>query len=205
MIGFGDIEQAIKDLCDQQKSSGKWSWLATVRSYGGEFDEDLLNIVKRTPAIWVTTTGDGAPKKLAHNKYQYFIKVAVMVGSSSKRNEEARRHGAGTDIGSYEMLTEVWKLFIGNTLSKADIQGLTPLVLGRTKTIFNALVRDQSLSVLAQEFTTSFIITASDRDRDEQDEEVGEIRKIYTDYYYQPSEKTPEDEADASDVIHLKE
>lgn len=203
MIGFDDIEQAIKDLCDQQKRSGKWSWLAAVQSYGGEFDEDLLNIVKRTPAIWVTTTGDGAPKKLAHNKYQYFVKVAVMVGSSSKRNEEARRHGAGSAIGSYEMLKEVWKVFIQNDLSAAGIHGLSPLDLGRTKTIFNTLVRDQSLSVLAQEFTTNFTIVASDRDRAEDEAEY--IHKIQTDYYYQPTDKTDKDPADASDVIQLKE
>lgn len=204
MISFGDIEQAIKDLCDQQKKSSKWPWLATVQSYGGEFDEDLLNIVKRFPAIWVTTTGDAAPKKLSHNKYEYFVKVVIMVGASSMRNEEARRHGAGSDIGSYDMLKEVWKLFIGNSL-KQEIQGLNPLEPGKTKTIFNTQVRSQSISVLAQEFTTSFIIKASDRDREEQDEDVGEIRKIHTDYYYQPSDKTAEDVADASDVIHLKE
>ncbi|MEX5441885.1 phage protein Gp37 [Acinetobacter schindleri] len=203
MISFGDIEQAVKDLCDQQKSTGKWPWLATVKSYGGEFDEELLDIVKRTPAIWVTTTGDGAPKKLAHNKYQYFVKIAVMVGASSVRNEEARRHGAGADIGSYDMLTEVWKLFIRNDLSVVGMQGLSPLDLGRTKTIFNTLVRNQSLSVLAQEFTTSFTIVASDRDREEAEAEY--IHKIHTDYYYQPTEKTDKDPADASDVIQLKE
>ena len=57
MIGYDDIEQGIKDLLAQQQTSGKWPWLATVKSYGGEFDEDLLDIVRRFPAIWVTTAG----------------------------------------------------------------------------------------------------------------------------------------------------
>ena len=169
MIGYDDIEQAIKDLLAQQQKSGKWPWLATVKSYGGEFDEDLLGVVKRFPAIWVTTAGsDGSPEKIAHNKVKDSVKVVVLVGASSMRNEEARRHGAGADIGTYSMLKHVRALLINNTLRGVGLEGLDPLELGKTKTIFNTIVRGQSISVLAQEFTTRFVIKASDRDREEQ-------------------------------------
>lgn len=201
MIDFGDIEQAVKDTCDDMKKSGKWPWLATAKSYGGEFDEDLLNVVKRFPAIWVTVTGD-KPEKISHNKYKYFAKVAIIVGASSMRNEEARRHGAGEDIGAYQMLSAVLQRFTEAKLSD-KICGLAPLELGRSKTIFNTIVQRNSISVISQEFLTHFIVTASDRDRDDQDADY--IRKIHTDYYYQPSDKTYEDTADASDVIELKE
>lgn len=201
MIGFGDIEQAIKDTCDDLKKSGQWDWLKTVASYGGEFDDDLLNIVGHFPAIWVTITGD-KPEKIGHGKYKYFAKVAIIVGASSNRNEEAGRHGAGSDIGSYEMLKAVLERFTETTLSD-KVEGLSSFELGRCKTLFNTITKRNSMSAIAQEFRTSFIIKASDRDREEEDAEY--IHKIHTDYYYQPSEKTPEDEADASDVIHLKE
>lgn len=201
MIGYDDIEQAIKDLLAQQQTSGKWPWLATVKSYGGEFDEDLLDVVKRFPAIWVTTAGsDGSPEKLSHNKVKDSVKVVVLVGASSVRNEEARRHSAGADIGTYTMLKHVRKLLTNNTLKSIGLEGLDPLELGKTKTIFNTIVRGQSISVIAQEFTTGFIIKASDRDREEEDTEA-EIQKINIDYYYQPNDG----HVDESDLVTLKE
>lgn len=201
MIGYDDIEQGIKDLLAQQQTSGKWSWLATVKSYGGEFDEDLLDIVRRFPAIWVTTAGsDGSPEKLSHNKVKDSVKVVVLVGASSVRNEEARRHGAGADIGTYTMLKHVRKLLTNNTLKSVGLAGLDPLELGKAKTIFNTIVRGQSISVIAQEFTTGFIFKASDRDREEEDTEA-EIQKINIDYYYQPNDG----HVDESDLVKLKE
>lgn len=201
MIGYDDMEQAIKDLCAEQQKSGKWPWLATVKSYGGEFDEDLLDVVRRFPAIWVTTAGsDGSPEKLSHNKVKDSAKVVVMVGASSVRNEEARRHGAGTDIGTYTMLKHVRKLLTNNSLKSVGLEGLDPLELGKTKTIFNTIVRGQSISVIAQEFTTGFIIKASDRDREEEDTEE-EIQKINIDYYLQPDDS----HVDESDLVTLKE
>jgi phage gp37-like protein len=200
VIGYDDIEQGIKDLCDQQKTSGKWPWLAAVKSYGGEFDEDLLDVVKRFPAIWVTTAGsDGSPEKLSHNKVKDSVKVVVLVGASSVRNEEARRHGAGADIGTYSMLKHVRKLFTNNTLKSVGLEGLDPLELGKTKTIFNTIVRGKSISVIAQEFTTGFIFKASDRDREDEDTEA-EIQKINIDYYYQPNDGL----VDESDLVELK-
>ncbi len=41
------------------------------------------------------------------------MKFVVLVGARSVRNEEARRQGAGRDIGTYEMLDRVQKLLIG--------------------------------------------------------------------------------------------
>ena len=199
MIGYDDIEQAIKDLLAQQQNSGKWPWLATVKSYGGEFDEDLLGVVKRFPAIWVTTAGsDGSPEKIAHYKVKDSVKVVVLVGASSMRNEEARRHGAGADIGTYSMLKHVRALLINNTLRGVGLEGLDPLELGKTKTIFNTIVRGQSISVLAQEFTTGFVIKASDRDREEQATEET-IERINFDYIF-----AQHGEPVASDLVELK-
>lgn len=200
MIDFGDIEQAVKDTCDDMKKSGKWPWLATAKSYAGEFDDDLLNIVKRFPAIWVTVTGD-KPEAIGYGKVKFVVKVAIIVGASSMRNEEARRHGAGLDIGAYGMLAEVWKRFNFATL-KDKVQGLDPFEPGKAKTIVNAITKGQSISVLAQEYTTSFIVEASDRLREEDDAEY--IHKIHTDYYYQPSDKSYDDPADAGDIIEIK-
>ena len=77
---------------------------------------------------------------------------------------------------------------------------LTALELGKTKTIFNTKLRSQSISVLSQEFTTQYTITASDRDREEAETE-SEIHKINFDYYFQPSDVIK----DESDLVELKE
>ncbi|MDW5390598.1 hypothetical protein R7J22_20290, partial [Acinetobacter baumannii] len=58
----------------------------------------------------------------------------------------------------------------------------------------------QSISVLSQAFTTQYTITASDRDREE-DETIGEIHRINVNYFFEPGD----DVVDASDLVELKE
>lgn len=199
-LDLGIIEQALKDVLAKQIESKAWPWIREIKTYGGEFDDDLTSVINHFPAIWITFVGSGTPKKISNNKTQYPITFAVLVGSRSVRNEEARRHGAGSDIGTFEMLSRVQNLLIGNDLSSEDISGLTALELGKTKTIFDTKLRSQSISVLSQEFTTQYTITASDRDREEAETE-SEIHKINFDYYFQPSD----DIKDESDLVELKE
>ncbi|HFG2491835.1 DUF1834 family protein [Acinetobacter baumannii] len=200
MIDLSVVEQGIKDVMAKQVTDKKWLWVKEIKTYGGEFDEGLTAIIRAFPAIWVVFDGSGTPKKISYNKTQYPVKFVVLVGARSVRNEEARRQGAGRDIGTYEMLDHVQKLLIGNNLSSVGVTGLEPLELGRTKTIFNTKTREQSISVLSQEFTTQYTITASDRDREE-DETIGEIHRINVDYFFEPGD----DVKDASDLVELKE
>ncbi|HCA5335511.1 TPA: DUF1834 family protein [Acinetobacter baumannii] len=182
-----------------QITNKSWPWIREIKTYGGEFDEDLTTVIRSFPAIWIVFDGSGSPKKHSHNKIDYPVKFAVLVGARSVRNEESRRQGAGNSIGTYEMLDHVQHLLIGNDLSAVGVTGLAPLELGRTKPIFNTATRGQSISVLAQEFTTQYTITASDRDREEA--EVGEIHRVNVDYYFQPSD----DVKDEADLVVLKE
>ncbi len=199
-LDLGEIEQGIKDILANQIKSKVWPWIREIKTYGGEFDDDTIAIVDHFPAIWITFVGSGSPKKSSHNKTTYPVTFAVLVGSRSVRNEEARRHGAGSEIGTFEMLSRVQNLLIENDLSAVGVTGLSPLELGKTKTIFNTKTRGQSISVLSQEFTTQYTITASDRDREEAETE-SEIHKISFDYYFQPSDGIK----DESDLVELKE
>ncbi|MCG9496215.1 DUF1834 family protein [Acinetobacter pittii] len=200
-LNLAVVEQGIKDVLAKQVTDKKWTWVREIKTYGGEFDGDLPTVIKTFPAIWVVFDGSGTPKMSSYNKTVYPLKFVVLVGSRSVRNEEARRQGAGGDIGTYNMLDLVQRLLIGNDLSSAGVIGLAPLELGRTKTIFNTKTREQSISVLAQEFTTQYTITASDRDREEADESIGEIHRINVDYCFKPGD----DVTDASDLVELKE
>ncbi|WP_180175051.1 phage protein Gp37 [Acinetobacter sp. YH01022] len=199
-LDLGTIEQAIKDVLAKQVQSRAWDWIREIKTYGGEFDDDISTIVNHFPAIWVAFVGSGTPKKSSHNKTEYQITFVVLVGAQSVRNEEARRHGAGSDIGTFTMLHQVQNLLIGNDLSSEGLKGLSPLELGKTKTIFNTKTRSQSISVLSQEFTTQYTITASDRDREEAATE-SEIHKVNFDYYFQPNDT----HVDESDLVNLKE
>lgn len=199
-LDLGTIEQAIKDVMAKQVQNRTWDWIREIKTYGGEFDDDISTIVNHFPAIWVAFVGSGTPKKTSHNKTEYPITFVVLVGAQSVRNEEARRHGAGSDIGTFAMLHQVQNLLIWNDLSSEGVKGLRPLELGKTKTIFNTKTRSQSISVLSQEFTTQYTITASDRDREEAATE-SEIHKVNFDYYFQPNDT----HVDESDLINLKE
>lgn len=199
-LDLGTIEQAIKDVMAKQVQSRTWDWIREIKTYGGEFDDDISTIVNHFPAIWVAFVGSGTPKKSSHNKTEYPVTFVVLVGAQSVRNEEARRHGAGSDIGTFAMLHQVQNLLIGNDLSSEGLKGLSPLELGKTKTIFNTKTRSQSISVLSQEFTMQYTITASDRDREEAATE-SEIHKVNFDYYFQPNDT----HVDESDLVNLKE
>ena len=200
-LDLGIVEQAIKDVMAEQIKSKKWPWIREVKTYGGEFDaEDLSTVINTFPAIWITFEGSGTPKKISHNKTQYPIKFVILVGARSVRNEEARRQGAGRDIGTYQMLANVQNLLTENDLSIVGVKGLVPLELGKTRTIFNTSVRSQSLSVLAQEFTTQYTITASDRDREEADTDAY-LERVNIDYYFDPKDY---ESVGASDLVELK-
>lgn len=194
------VEQGIKDVLAKQIKDKKWNWIREIKTYGGEFDDGTLSWVKTFPAIWVTFQGSDTPKKTSHNKTEYPVTFVVLVGARSMRNEEAQRLGVLNDIGSYLMLKHVQMLLIGNDLSSEGVNGLSPLELGRTKTIFNGKTQSNSISVLSQEFHTQYTITASDRDREEEDTEE-DLLRVNVDYYFEPNDGLK----DASDLIELKE
>lgn len=199
MLNLSMIEQAIKDELAAQIDSGKWDWVREIKTYGGEFDDDIDAVIKRFPAIWVTFDGSKTPEKISYNKTKMPITFVVLVADHTVRNEEAQRHGTARNVGTFQMLDYVQRLLTGNDLSSQNLIGLAPLELGRVKTIFNTTTRRDSISVLAQEFTTAYTIVASDRDRERDDPETPDMHSININYYFQPQD----DIKDASDLVQL--
>lgn len=195
-LNLSIIEQAIKDLIKAQN----WDYVREIKTYAGEFDDDINAVIRRFPAIWITFQGSKSPEKISHNKTRIPITFVVLVGSYSVRNEEVQRQGDAVSIGTYQMLADIQNLLTENDLSSLCIEGLAPLELGRIKTIFNTKTKDDSISVLSQEFHTSYVLTASDRDREDAATEA-EIHRINVDYYFEPDDGFK----DASDLIELKE
>ncbi|EPL7761146.1 DUF1834 family protein [Acinetobacter baumannii] len=199
-LDLGIVVQGMKDVMAKQIETKAWPWIREIKTYGGEFDDETLAFIDTFPAIWVTFKSSGAPRKISENKTVYPINLVVLVGARSVRNEEAQRLGGGRDIGTFKMLSLVHNLLIGNDLSSAGVKGLAPLELGHTRTIFNTTTRRQSVSVLSQEFSTQYTITASDRDREEA-ETVEDLLGVQVDYYNQPDDGF----VDASDRVEFQE
>jgi phage gp37-like protein len=195
-LNLSIIEQAIKDLIKAQN----WDYVREIKTYGGDFDDDINAVIRRFPAIWITFQGSKSPEKISHNKTRIPVTFVVLVGSYSVRNEETQRQGDAVSIGTYQMLSDIQNLLTENDLSSQSIKGLEPLELGRIKTIFNTKTKDDSISVLSQEFHTSYVLTASDRDREEAATEA-EIHRINVDYHFIPDDGVK----DESDLIELKE
>lgn len=201
-LNLSAVEQGIKSVMAEQIQNRNWPWVREIRTYGGEFDDETLAFVKTFPAIWVTYQGSTS-EKTSHNKTEYKSTFVVLVGARSLRNEESQRHSVGADIGTFEMLDRVQRLLSVNDLSSQNIKGLAPLELGKTKTVFNTTTRGQSISVLAQEFTTQYEIQASDRDREEAETDAM-LTHVNLNYYFDPKDYGIT-EADASDLVKLKE
>ncbi|MDC5408361.1 DUF1834 family protein [Acinetobacter baumannii] len=199
-LDLGIVVQGMKDVMAKQIETKAWPWIREIKTYGGEFDDETLAFIDTFPAIWVTFKSSGAPRKISENKTVYPINLVVLVGARSVRNEEAQRLGGGRDIGTFKMLSLVHNLLIGNDLSSVNVEGLAPLELGHTRTIFNTTTRRQSVSVLSQEFNTQYTITASDRDREEA-ETVDDLLGVQVDYYFQPNDGI----VDASDRVEFQE
>lgn len=199
-LNLSIVEQGIKSVMAEQITKKLWPWVREIRTYSGDFDDETLAFVKLFPAIWVTYQGSTS-EKTSHNKTEYKPTFVVLVGARSLRNEESQRHSAGADIGTFEMLDRVQRLLSNNDLSSQNIQGLAGLELGKTRTIFNTTTRGQSISVLAQEFTTQYEIQASDRDREEVETEAM-LTHVNLNYYFDPEDFGI---ADAADLVGLKQ
>lgn len=195
-LNLSIIEQGIKDLIKAQN----WDYVREIKTYGGEFDDDINAVIRRFPAIWVAFQGSKSPEKISSNKTRIPITFVVLVGAYSVRNEEAQRHSDQINIGTYQMLDDIQRLLTENDLSSQCLKGLAPLELGRIKTIFNTKTKDDSISVLSQEFHTSFILNASDRVREEAAIE-SYIHRINVDYHFMPDDGVK----DESDLIELQE
>ncbi len=85
-----------------------------IGSYGGEFDDNLWEQVRRFPAIWVAFAGGGKPQPygVARGKWIRPLTFVTMVGTRNVRGERQTRQGVRIDgqliePGAYQMLDDV--------------------------------------------------------------------------------------------------
>lgn len=135
-----------------------------VTSYGGELDQDIGEIARSLPAIWVTFGGVSKtePMGTSRKRFKTHGRFVVMVGDYNARSEQAGRQGGARldEVGTYRMIYAVRRLLTMQSLGL----NITPLLPGNVRTLFNTQLSDKALSVFALEFDTSWIETALSAD-----------------------------------------
>lgn len=149
------IEQAII----ARLRAGMGRMVLSVDSYGGEFDEQLADVVRRFPAAWVTFAGvlSSRPTSTSRRNYLASGRFVVLVGQRSVRNEAASRQGGRNEIGVYDLVYAVRRLLTNQDL---DLDGVGHLQPGAVRTIFNGQVRNVAATIFACEFDAAWIEAA---------------------------------------------
>jgi len=147
---ISEIEDAI---ISRIKGAEGMEYLKTVTSYGGELDDDLSNVVRSYPAVWIVYAGSGKPKKIGAEKWKTPVTFALMAAARNVRSEGSTRRGSKLEVGSYQILKDASTLILGQDLGM-EIERLEP---GAVRTLYNTKVRSAGLSVLSQQWTTAYI------------------------------------------------
>lgn len=133
--------------------------LATVASYGGEFDDELDVVVRSFPAVWVTFSGGAKPERTGNRTWRVPCTFSVLCGVRSPRSEQATRHGltlngVAVEAGVYQMLADVRNLLLNSDLGLS----INPFAPGAVRTLYNTKLRSEALAVFGQEWHTSFVM-----------------------------------------------
>ncbi|WP_111861030.1 phage protein Gp37 [Acinetobacter sp. CFCC 10889] len=195
------IEQGIKDAIKNLQRP----YISSIESYGGDFDDGLnKDVIRRFPAIWTTFQGTGKPEQISARKFRVPLVFVVLVGAYSIRNEETARQGLEVDgklvsIGTFQLLQDVQLALLNNNLAAHDVCGITPFTYGKIDKVFDNRTANEALSVFAQQWHTSCIVSRSAADRDIDMLDAEWMQVVNVDYMF----KEGDDVADMSDFIKL--
>jgi phage gp37-like protein len=164
--------------------------LKAIESYGGQLDDELFDVVRALPAVWVTFAGVSKPIRKSADKWLYRATFATIVAARNVRSEKATRRGSVGEPGVYTMFDDVKKLVIGQDYA-LPIARLEP---GAIRTLYNTQLRGQAMAAFAQEWHTAWIERVPPAGED------GTMwLKAGLNYYLKPGDDT----VDASDEITL--
>lgn len=189
MLIFAQLEDAVIDRVKNASDSNALGYrLASVGSYGGEFDDEtFFTQFRKFPAVWVAVGGD-KPRKISAKAWECNLTLAVMVGTRNVRGERFTRQGAVGEVGSYQLAQDVRDLLVGQDFGRM-VSALDP---GPLRTLFNTRQGSEARSVLAMEFAARYTYRPPEP-------ELGEYTGINQRYYLKPGD----DIEDASDAVTL--
>lgn len=202
------IEQAIiEHITLAAKAPALGYRLPEVESYAGELDDDLVQAVRRFPAVWVAFGGAAEPKPYGTSKTKWLVSCTfvVMVGARNIQRSSASRLGNVNEPGAYQISDHVQQMLLMQDFGLE----ITPLQPKSVRLLMNARLGNEPVAVLAQEWGTQYLLQAPIGS----DGVIGKINpaenwpiaqppdwlKLNLDYYLKPGDNV----ADASNTIIL--
>lgn len=155
--GFFPVITKIENALIERLKQGLGTLASDVASYGGEFDDDNLNI-RRLPCVLVSYGGSRIESRAIGGRGTCFDSrdtFVVLVLTRSLRNGVSGRHGGVTDreIGVNQLIFAVKYLLTNQTLGGL-VKPLKPI---RIRTLWNnQQVRAERLSAYAIEFEACY-------------------------------------------------
>lgn len=153
--GFSHVITEIENALVDRLRRGLGKLAVTVRSYGGEFNDDSIG-TNRLPLVMVTYGGANVKRmNVRASRYQSTATFAIMVVTQSLRSNLAGRAGGvdSREIGAYQLITAVRRLLDSQTLGQM-VQPLEPV---RVRTLFNnQQVKNQRLTAYSVEYDVIF-------------------------------------------------
>ncbi len=152
-----DIEQAIIKQIKSATDSGALGYkIPVIDSYCGEGDDNIPHLLKTcSPAVWVTFGGEtGASDKYGKRSTEVFFNVIVYVRNNT--SEKASREGSKNFTGAYQLLCDIQRLLIKQTLNLP----IAPLEFVETKVITNAVLEKFYTTIYGLRFKTVYSLNA---------------------------------------------
>jgi len=145
--------EVIEAAMVQRLRAGLGRMVRQVDSYGGEFDEELTQVIRQFPAAWVTFAGVMSTRAQSTSRVRYRVdgRFVVMVGARNLRANANRR--AQAEVGTYTLQHAVRRLLANQDLGLDGVDVLRP---GAVRTLFNGAIAAQGFSVFACEFDTAW-------------------------------------------------
>ncbi len=165
------------------------SYLRTVESYGGQFDDDTFDVIRVLPAVWVTFAGSAKPEQKGEKRFLTPATFAVMCCARSVRSEQSTRHdGPAGEVGVYRIMEDIKRLLLMQDLD-LEIDHFRP---GAVRTLYNTRLRAGGLAVFSQEWHTKYVdVVAPEAEVD--------LLRVGLNYRIKPGD----DITDASDLVTL--
>lgn len=159
---FAQVETAIQERLTAASKTGVLGYkLRAVASLPADVDDRLKEYVNDFPAAWTVFGGWNVQTERSGGGAVIEARYSVILAARNLRSEQAARHGAGGDVGTYQMVADVVGLLLGNDLGLE----VKPLTLGPCQNLYSGAVQGElKVSLFGVSFTTTMTIDAQPAD-----------------------------------------
>ncbi|MBI1407298.1 MAG: DUF1834 family protein [Caulobacter sp.] len=156
MIVFAAIENAMIARLEAASEAGILGYaIRTVDSLPADLDERLPHYVQQYPAAWTVFNGWRAIEEQGDGTTLVEARYAVVVACANLRNERSQRHGAGGEVGSYQLVADVAALLSQQTFGLP----IGHLVLGDCSSLYTSSGQaERKASLYAVNFSSRLVL-----------------------------------------------